>query len=209
MQHKKIFWFAIIVMLSLCLGCETISENEETDITEISESEQTKKDIEILIELLASPSSKVGEICRRLIEYGEKAVPELGRHLDNSSYLVRVDCLYCLGEIYKHKKSPAVRALKPKIIFCLDDPSLAVRLEASALLCTLGDYSGVPVLLAALRHNKAYTRMIAAKALRDHFRLTFGYYYQDTPATREKAASSWDQWWAQNSQQYTAGNKSN
>lgn len=205
MPHKWSLWLIVIVMLSLSIGCQMVSEEPEVETDQISEDEQVKKDIEILIELLAAPSAKIGEVCRRLIDYGDQAVPELARNMNNNSHLVRVCSLYCLGEIYRQKKSAQVRNLKAKIAFCLQDPMLQVRLEAATLLCSLDDYSGIPILIDALRHEKPYTRMVAAQVLRDKFQLTFGYYYQDPPATREKAIASWQEWWQTKRQQYESG----
>ena len=200
--------YPLLCLVPFCLlamiiaGCETITETTEPETKQVSEDEQTQNEIEILIELMSAPETpKIGDICRRLIEFGIKAVPELARNLDNLHANVRAWCLYCLSEIYRNTQSPALVALRPKAAKRLQDPAWEVQLEAASFLCIQGDYQGVPHLIRALRHEKAYVRMTAAQVLQNTFQMNFGYYHQDQPETREKAVASWEQWWQQKQQQ--------
>jgi hypothetical protein len=197
-QHGYLVTLMISVLLCTIIGCETLNENE---VETISEDEQIKNEIEILVELLGSPSFKLGEICRRLIEFGPRAIPELSRNIESHNQFIRTWCLYCLGPIYVRTKSSSIKALHAKIVYRLRDQLTDVRMEAAYLLCQLQDYQGVPILIQALRHPKPYLRKSAMEALEDIFQVSFGNDYINS-ALYDKTAESWEQWWSQNRHRY-------
>lgn len=194
--------FVLVIMVTGCSSLDT-ERTDESSVEVVSAEQQTQNEIEILLELLESPRPRIAEVCRRLIEYGEIAVPELGRRIESRNPLVRVWSIYCLEQIYHNTKSSEIRRLEPKLVsrFNLENNS-DVKLEMSTLLSALGNYRGVPILISALRHEKAYTRMVASQVLQDAFSLNFGYDCQAAPEVREQAVARWEDWWEKNRRQY-------
>lgn len=77
-----------------------------------------------------------------------------------------------------------------------EDESVGVRFERARALLSLGDWSGMPVMIEGLRSDKEYTRALCHKALEDATKETFGYDPRDEAKVREAAVGRWESWWA-------------
>ncbi len=195
-MKKKSFILSIICLLSFFVcSCQTVDPEGE----DLPEAERVKNDIEILVDAMALPeSAKLDAICQRLISYEEEAIPELSRNIENRIPIVRLLCIFCLGQIYEKTKSPKILALKPDFIKRLTDPVNKVRLEAAGTLCIMEEYQGVPFLIDALKNEAPYIRMVSSQVLFRTFQMTFNYQYDDDAHKREEAAKEWQEWWAKN-----------
>ncbi len=201
----KYCWLILFstMMLLLNSGCQTISTTDDP-----SQEEYDQNQIELLVDAMTLPNRNVDVICRRLIEdYGEKAIPELSKNVDNRIPIVRLLSIFCLGQIYERTKSKDIVALKPKFKTALiTDPQERVRLEAAATLCSLKDYQGVPIIITGLRHDSEYVRMICSQVLFRVFNESFGFRYDEAAEVREKSAQEWEKWWRENKKKYEKNN---
>ncbi|NUM35244.1 MAG: hypothetical protein HUU50_11905 [Candidatus Brocadiae bacterium] len=198
MKNKRdFFWLSSFLWLTFFLcSCQTV---DTSDVEELPESERIKNEIEILVDAMALPgSAKLDSVCQRLINYGEEAIPELSKNIENRIPIVRLLSIFCLGQIYEKTNSSKVLALKPDFIKRLSDPVDKVRLEASGTLCIMGELQGVPFLIEALKSETAYVRMIASQVLFRTFQMTLNYQYDDDVQNRQEAIIRWEEWWAKN-----------
>ena len=153
-DHLKctVSWLICCLALMMIGGCQSVSSAGKD---EMSEQEKEQNQIKILVDAFALPKASARSLqnmCEKLIQYGEKAVPELGKNIENRMGRVRQLCIYCLGMIYCNTKSPMVAELKPKLVGRIKTDYIdTVRLEAATLLCILEDYQGVDLLINALR----------------------------------------------------------
>lgn len=196
--RRWIIFFTIALTIS---ACQMVTVDEPTE--SLSEEERDKNQIEVLVDAMALPNANVDNICRSLIEkYGEKAVPELSRNVQNRIPIVRLLSIFCLGQIYEKTHSEAIVELRPQFEAALTDPVPRIQFEAAATLCSMKDYQGVTLLIDALRDQSAYVRMVASQILFRTFQETFGYQYLDEAGRRDPAAQRWETWWRANKAQY-------
>ena len=193
-MKKNFFAYAIFLIFTLILcSCQTVETTEDDGL---SEEERIKNEIEILVDAMALPDhSKLDNICNRLISYGEDAIPELSKNIENRITIVRLLCIFCLGQIYENTKSPKILELKPDLIRRLSDPVEKVKLETAGALCMMGEHQGVPFLIDALKNEEPYVRMVAFQILFKTFQITFNYQYNDLAERREESVKQWQEWW--------------
>ena len=194
----------LICCLALSVfGCQSVSPNSESELTQ---QERDQNQIEIMVDAFALPQASalsLQNMCEKLIKYGDTAVPELAKNIENRIDRVRQLSIYCLGMIYRQTRSSLVADLKPRLISRLKtDYVYTVRLEAATALCLLGDYQGVYLLINALRSDRGYIRMTAYQALVNLFNRGFNYDYNDAPRKREQAIRDLEQWWLKNQIKY-------
>lgn len=196
-----------LIICSVCIitGCVTTTtqlRGSKLPEDDIPKEEQIQNDVELLVDAMALKNTRMETICKRLIEYGEKAVPELGKNIENRISIVRLGCIYCLGQIYERTKSPKIKAFEKRFEKRLNDPVEKVQLEAAATLCSFQNYHGIPILINALRHKEPYVRMTTQQVLRKTFNLAFGYDHNAPAENRQQAIEKWEKWWQQNRHQY-------
>ncbi len=68
-------------------------------------------------------------------------------------------------------------------------------LERSRTLLRLGDWSGIPSLIAGLRDERLYTRALCLDALKEATHETLDYDPRSEPQVRENAVKRWEEWW--------------
>jgi HEAT repeat protein len=185
----------LFILLFILWGCQTVEE-EQT----LPKEEMIQNEIELLIDAMALNNPQTDAICKRLIEYGQVAVPELARNIDNRIPIIRLLCIFCLGQIYEKEKLPSILEIKPRIVNCLlYDNVLEVRFEAAGTLCSLGDYQGIPILLATLKHERSFIRMTAFQALKNAFKKNDLYFNHNAPPSmREEQIQQIEAWWKEN-----------
>lgn len=138
-----------------------------------------------------------------LVKLGDEAVPALLEALEKRPPLIRLGAAYCLGEIKNKKASGPLRR------HLAGDTNLDVRRECAQALLSFKDYSGVPLLIEALRHQEKggpdaglWARYAAFRALQSTFQQSLGYQPHAAPDEREQAVRRWEAWWADNKQRY-------
>jgi len=124
----------------------------------------------------------------RLIYVGEPAIPRLFEALESDAAQSRGAAAYILGEIGDKRAITEIRPL-------LEDSSELVRLEAAGSLATLGDWSSLPTLIAALRHDRPAVRLKSFQVLSKQVKQDFGYVYNAPDDERERAVKRWEEWW--------------
>lgn len=124
----------------------------------------------------------------RLIYIGEPAIARLTEALEHDDAKARGAAAYILGEIGDKRVIPQVRPL-------LNDAVEFVRFEAAGALATLGDWSCLSTLIAALRHENPVIRLKAFQVLSTQVKQDFGFVYNAPEDEREKAVRRWEEWW--------------
>ena len=77
-----------------------------------------------------------------------------------------------------------------------EEEPAGVRLERARALLSLGDWSGVPIMIEGLRSDQEYVRALCAKALESATKETFGYDPRAEVTVREASVDRWESWWA-------------
>lgn len=174
------------------IGCASTNNKEE-----LSERENDLLNFIELMQIVKGP--EYHRLCKKIVnDYGVEALPMLSEHTSSNSTLIRIGCIFCMGEIYREQNPNAVLKYRPVIASRLQDQSPKVQMEAASVLCEMKDYRGVPILISALRAKEPYVRKIAKRVLFSSFNLTFSYDHNDPLEDREKRVDQWEEWWSQN-----------
>ena len=121
---------------------------------------------------------------------GEPAYPTLLHMAKDPRPLVAGTALAALGATRDARLVDHVRDLPYP---SGDEPDMAY--ERARCLMMLGDWSELPVLIDGLRDERAYTRAVCARSLREATREDFGFDAKAEEAEREEAIAKWEEWW--------------
>lgn len=135
---------------------------------------------------------QVVEASAEMVKIGPSAIPKLLEAVSDPEASRRVFAINVLGALGNRTVLATIHAR-------LEDGDPSVRYEAARACARLGDWIGMPVLIAGLRDSSEYARTLCHDALRRHTHMDFGYLPKDAETEREKAAEKWQEWWASHS----------
>lgn len=149
---------------------------------------EMRSDLEALIARL--PTTQGAErvaLGRRIVAYGEPAVPQLLATLDAPDPQLRGAGAWLLGFL----KDPRSAA---RLVGALDDPVAYVRYEAAASLLKLGDDRGLPIVIDGLEAPDAMVRSKCIILLEEVTGEDLGYRADLAPDERAAAVARWRAW---------------
>jgi hypothetical protein len=131
------------------------------------------------------------EQIRWFASVGEPAYPVLLRLANDTRDDVAAAALASLGATLDARLVPHVQALE------WSEQRLAgdLALERARTLVRLGDWSGMPVLIAGLEDERLFTRSLCLDALEEATHEAHGYDPRAEKSEREKAVGRWREWW--------------
>jgi hypothetical protein len=127
------------------------------------------------------------ELGRRIVSYGEPAVPVLVRSLGDADADVRGTAAWLLGFLGDPRSAGALQV-------ATDDPAPLVRYEAGAALLRMGDARGFAPLVAGLEDADVRSRSRCLIVLQERTGETFDYRPNDPPEERAAAVGRWRAW---------------
>lgn len=142
---------------------------------------------EVLAEVPGTTGAKRLALARRLLQYGEPAIPQILDALGHEDASVRTLAAYLLG---LHKDPRTLDALSA----AQDDADTGVRFEAATALARAGDRRGMPLLVDGLEHRDPRIRSRSIRVLEQATGESFGYKHDDHPADRGAAIARWRSW---------------
>ena len=141
--------------------------------------------------LLAQVPSTTGagrlELGRRIVGYGEPAVPILVDSLEDPNQDLRGTAAWLLGFL----KDP--RSV-PHLVKATGDPAPMVRYEAAASLLRMNDPRGLHLLIEGLSDRDARVRSQCIILLEQYTGKSYGYKVDDPPSERAAAVARWRAW---------------
>ncbi len=108
---------------------------------------------------------------------------------------VAAAALAALGATLDRRLVPHIRSLP----WSSEREQSDLGLERSRTLLRLGDWSGIPILIAGLRDERLYTRALCLDALQEATHETLDYDPRSEPNVRETAVKRWEEWWGSRS----------
>ena len=136
-----------------------------------------------------APPHLWADTARKLVSYGEPAVPHMISHLQSSVTDVQVMAAYALGMIEDPRALPALEE-------ATRSPKGNVRNEAAAAMLRMGDRRGLVPMIDALEDPDPLVRARAILVLQDQTGETLGYKADDKPVDRGAAVARWRAWLA-------------
>jgi hypothetical protein len=127
------------------------------------------------------------EIGRKLMAFGEPAVPQLVRALSHPSTDTRGTAAWLLGMLGDPRVVPPLER-------AMGDPDQLVRYEAATALLRLGDRKGLDTIIGGLESPDVTIRAKCILVLRDVTGSAFGFEPDDPPLDREAAVARWKAW---------------
>ena len=125
-----------------------------------------------------------------IISYEDLAVDPILEVMDDADERTLSNLIYILGFVGGDKAHAAV-------LPHLASENQGVRFEAAAALVNLGDYSGIPVLLAFMASKDRRLRFKASEVIKEVVKDDMGYLFDAPPPEREKALARLHRWWEQ------------
>ncbi len=129
------------------------------------------------------------ELARKLVAYGEPAVPQMIANLSSHQKSVAVMAAYCLGMIQDPR---ALDALAD----AMATPHEQLRYEAATSMLRMGDRRGLPTMIDALENPDPLVRARAILVLKERTGGTMGYTADGRPEDRAAAVARWRAWLA-------------
>lgn len=129
------------------------------------------------------------EIARKLVAYGEPAVPQMMANLESFQVDVAVMAAYCLGMIQDPRALDALNN-------ALASPHTRLRHESATAMLRMGDPRALPTMIDALEHPDPLVRARAILVLKDRTGGTMGYVADGKPEDRAAAVARWRAWHA-------------
>ncbi len=120
---------------------------------------------------------------------GEYAIPQLIEAMESPDPKVRSNAAWTLGRIRDTRTIPFLKKH-------LADRDPSVQMEVARALLTMGDDSGVPVLIMGLDSDDPRYRYLCHEPLKAWSGMDFGYDHNErNPQKRRKAILKWMKWW--------------
>lgn len=181
----------LLALILLCAACQTEGpEVAKSDPDEqFSPVNHAERAVEQRIARIRYQSGQqLLDTLQQIVRYGELAVDPVLAALETADPRTRANLLWVLGYVGGPEAHPV-------LVEHLSHPNQAVRYEAAAGLATLGDMSGVPVLLDFLESEQKRLRYKAHEVLAASTGQDFGYVSNAPSGAREQALSRWRSWW--------------
>lgn len=129
------------------------------------------------------------QIAKKLVSYGEPAVPQMIANLDSFQTEVAVMAAYCLGMIQDPRALDALAKATAS-------PHMRLRNEAATAMLRMGDPRGLQTMIDALEHPDPLVRARAILVLKERTGGTQGYVADGKPEDRAAAVARWRAWLA-------------
>ncbi len=179
-------WIPLFVVLAVLPACTSARKLPEYS----KPSALLQEEIDTLLrELPYRHGPELLATLNRLVYIGEPAIPSIVKSLKDDHPKARSNAAYVLGEIRDRRTIMPLREV-------LDDESQEVRYEAAASLLVMGDWHGIPVLIAALKDSDPYHRYKSIQILAKNTHQDLGYDYKGSEESRAAAVGRWENWYS-------------
>ncbi len=144
-----------------------------------------------------------------LVTMGEQAAPALAERLDDEDAYSRWAAAYALSNIAPVSSQSTQVEITPALKAAFADEDEFVSVTAAATAVSVGEKTGFPILIKALRNDNSLefieprksVSAYAFEVLSYYAGQDFGYDTQTPLSERETSVKKWESWWAANQDQ--------
>ena len=199
-KSKSIF---IIILVSCIFFSGCIKDKTTTTTGTPKNTEQQVNDV--ISKLDENNPESIASV-EELVGLGEPAVPALKEKLDDKNVVTRWASAYALSNIGPISSQKTKSALVDDLKKAYSDEEDTISVTAAATAVGIGEKSGFPILIAALRNDDGLMLIeprrsissYAIQVLRGYTGQEYGYDLHTPLSERAQAINEWENWYAQN-----------